>query len=471
MLKPIKLYEALRQLQPAEWTRYQQFIHSGLAGVNPDSQRLLTLLLPFYPDFDRDKLLDEVLFDKLFPGEPYQNEVLRTLRKYLLDQLMDFLAWHQWQQDELQVRVLRMEAAYQKNLPKIYEGERRRLDQLLLQEPAKDAAWFRNAWLMKELDLVKTITSGKRSELVELDAFLHDLGNEYLLRALRLTVSGLNQQELFGQAFALTGLPALAVEYCQANQASLEPTVELYFRLYGMLALPDHRQHFERLRLLLQANDHILREADLENVYNQAINYCNQQYRAGDPAFEGHMFSLYRRMLDLGLLWQANTLSANHFKNLVTLALRLGELAWASSFMESHAGRLEGKAKEAVYTYNLAHLRFFEGRHSEVLRLLQQVDFLDPFYRISAQMLMLKVYYEQRDIEPFLSLIDSFQGLIRRREWPMRRKMSYLNFARLLKALMMVKIGRSQKEAFLRKLQQASPLIDREWLQQAAEAL
>ena len=458
-------------MEAREWQDFLSFARSGVFSAHLDTLRFLEELVVHFPHFYRKDIPDEGLFAKLYPGQPYRDEQMRTLRKYALDLLMDFWAWRAWQADPLQPGLSRLRAARTRRLWKMYASESKKLAGRFQRYPYRDTGWYLARWQMEETTLEVKVTTESRTQPVSLAPAQEALEHFFLINSLGLACSGINQQELLGVSFQLSDLMKTAISYCRAHQDTLEPAIAIYFHLYGLLATEQHKQHFIRLKLLLRASMDILPPSDLGNIYNQAINYCNRQHRAGEPEYEREMFFLYREMLDLGLLREGSMLSANHFKNLVTLGLRLGELEWTEDFIETYQSQLEGQYQVAAYTYNKAHLLFYKDEFGKALRIMQEVEYLDPFYRISAQMLQLKIYFEQQNIEAFLSLVDAFRTFLRRRDWPRHRKRSYLNFALLIRALLMVRISSSDSTALREQIRSTNPLIEREWLLSALDKM
>ncbi len=458
-----------------EWEAFLSITKSGLLSSHIDTQRYVEALSPYFPAFDREEIEDGALFAKLYPGQPYRDEQMRTLRKYALDLLMAYWAWQAWQSGPFQEGLFRLHAARTRQLWKLYASEFRKMDRELQQSAHQDSDWYFAKWQMEEIALEVKVTTESRTQAVSQAPIQVALEHFFLFNSLRMACSGINQQELLGVKFHPSGLLESAIEYCRAGQDELEPSIAIYFHLYGLLATDLHRDHFLKLKALLLTGTEILPPSELGNVYNQAINYCNRQYRTGEPHFEREMFFLYREMLDRGLLQEGSMLSANHFKNLVTLGLRLGELAWTEGFIENNQSQLEGEHQVAAYTYNKAHLLFYKDEFGAALRVMQQVEYIDPFYRISAQMLQLKIYFEQENVETFYSLADAFRTFIRRREWPRRRKRPYLNFAKYMSALMRTRLSSNISPQDLAHLgediRSANPLIEREWMLEALKKL
>lgn len=462
--KPVKLYEVLQVLTPREWMRYCRFVHTDLYTLHTGVKQYMEILEAHYPEFEREKLSDKEIHTKIFGAAPYRNVQVRTLRKYLLELLMDFLAIETLRSDKVEFAISRLRSVNRPGMQKVFQGELRKVEALIDHRKQRDSASFWGIWQKEEVKIERAIYTEKRSPHIELSILPQTLDQYYLINLLRIACSAITQKELFGQKFKPSGLMVVAIDYCQAHISELPIGIALYFRLFGLLALEDHEAHFQELKSLLHQHPQILSDTELGNVYNLAINYCNRQYRLGESSFLHKMLDLYKEMLNRDLLFDGEILSVNHFKNITTLGLRIGELDWTEHFIHTYAHKLPEKYQEANYSYNLAHLLFYRGDHGKALRLIQQSEFIDPFYRISAQMIQLKIYLLRRDLDAFLSLLDSFQTFLRRRDWPERRKLPYLNFAKLIRMIYFSDIGLEEREACIRKIQNTKQLVDKEWL-------
>lgn len=87
------------------------------------------------------------------------------------------------------------------------------------------------------------------------------------------------------------------------------------------------------------------------------------------------------------------------------------------------------------------------------IRLLQNVVFTDVFYHLGAKLMLLKMYYETEQTEPFYSLIDAFNiYLYRNKGISIYQRKSYLNLIRFTKKLFDLKINPPVSQKFKERI-------------------
>lgn len=458
-----RLFVLLGTLDAREWRRFGRWVHSPWVHRHEDTTRFWDLI----ESHGMDSLSAEDAFALLYPGEPFQDAQIRTLRKYLLRLLMDFLAQESVEQDHWMKTYQGLKALRSKGVEKIYARELRQADQRLSTLEVHDADYYLRRYWLEQLKLEYTAQYSPRLLAESLQDASQALDIHYLAEKLLLLMAAVSRQggEATPEVLPLTEelLGQVAQHYPEQP-----PMIQACYQAYrAMVATGATKsQAYQQLRQLLQTSGHRLGAELRINLYLSAINVANALYQRGEEHYLREMLDLYREMLDLGLLQTGGLLSVHNYKNIVTLALRLGEYQWTEQFIETHRTDLPAQAQAGVYHYNLANLRSHQGRYREALRHLQQVEFLDPFYQIGYKMLQLKIYYECQEIEALLSLATAFRTYVRRKsQLPKERKQTYFNFIRFTRALFMVKLGRqADLDMLAEEIENADTLIEKGWL-------
>ena len=83
-----QLIRLLITLSPKELKQFKKYLLSPIFNSHQDTIRLFEILENAYPDFET--LESEDIFEKLFPGQSYKDEALRTLRKYFIEPVKRF---------------------------------------------------------------------------------------------------------------------------------------------------------------------------------------------------------------------------------------------------------------------------------------------------------------------------------------------------------------------------------------------
>jgi len=213
------------------------------------------------------------------------------------------------------------------------------------------------------------------------------------------------------------------------------PIIPVYFQLYLLVETKEEKHYFSLLSFLTNHQKE-LDKSELIYIYNILKNYCIQRINANDKRFLSEIFKLYQSELDMDLLLEEGVLLEWHYKNIVTTALRLGEIAWTEVFIEKYKNRLDPAAYENAYRFNKAALCHAKREYHRVLELLQQVEYSDLRYNLGAKALLLRTYYELRETDSLISLSTAFrQFLNRNRLLSNTRKLAYFNLFSLAEKL------------------------------------
>ena len=459
-----RLFTLLGTLDPSEWRRFDRWVHSPWVHQHQDTIRFWELI-------EQEGLEEhsaETAFAQLYPDQPYDDAQMRTLRKYLLRLLLDFLAQESVEQDHWMKTYQGLKALRSKGAEKVFARQLQQADQRLNQHQAHDADHYLRRYWVEGLKLEYAAQHSPRLLWDSLQDANQALDTHYLAEKLLLLMGAASRQGLTNASPENLPLAEVVIGQVALTYGEQPPLIQACYQAYQAMVQRDDAQltAYRELRHLLQQAGHRLARELRINLYLSAINVANACYQRGQEEFLREMLDLYREMLAQGLLQTGGLLSVHNYKNIVTLALRLGEYEWTEQFIENHQIDLPERTQPGVYHYNLANLRSHQGHYREALRHLQQVEFLDPFYQIGYKMLQLKIYYECDEIEALLSLATTFRTFVRRqRHLPEQRKQAYLNFIRFARALFMVKLGRqSNLAALAEEIEAAGALIEKGWL-------
>ncbi|RMG20780.1 MAG: hypothetical protein D6730_19185 [Bacteroidetes bacterium] len=468
-----KLIQIMRTLSAAELARFDKYVHSPFFTVHDDTIRLFEEVYATYPAFEPEALDAERVYARIYPGAAYNDGRMRTLRKYLLKLLLGFLGQVELEKNSLELDRYQVQALYKRGLDKYFLKQMEDAERKLEEFPHLNADYFKYRFQLAQLRIEHQVTRESRWAPRERTEALQALDHYYLAEKLNYASALIMNRAVFEDGNTLPPLLKEVLQYCEQELPELPLVVQAYFHLIQVMVSPQHVQHYRALRKLLGLPHHGFEPHDLLNIYSFLINYCNQQYRKGAEQFLTEMFELYREILPVGLLFDNNMTASHHYKNITTLGLRLGEYEWTEEFIETYKNHIATEYRQGVYNYNKAHLLAYRRDFSGALKHLRQVNFIDPFYRISYNLLLLKIYYECEEVEPFYALCTSFQTFMRR-----KKKLSasereiYLNFIKFAKALFQIKTGEHHQAARVRKrLEACHKLIEQKWLMEKLEEL
>ena len=471
-----KLLETVRSLDTRERARWQEYVHAGLFNRHAGLRRLCDYILEVLPDMEQEALQKKRAFEHLFGGGAEYNELkMNNLISDLYFLLLDFLAFRHFENDRLTRLGHTANELLARNLDKQAAGALERYRKELEQRPDRTTEWLRHERHWWEAAEVLHSRQARRSAGEHLRRQADALDVAFALDKLRITVVMLSRNALaVVQADDRPRWLSELRKWCrEENLFRQYPPVQVYLAALDLVEEPESR-YFEALRGALDRHDGLFPPEEQTALYQLALNYCIRRINDGFSEAYSDALTLYRTMLDRGLLLRQGRLSQWTYKNITAAGLRSGAFAWTEDFLYRYRDALHPAERENAFAYNLAELHFEKLDFAGALRALQNVEFTDFTYQLGAKTLQLKCFYALGEWEALTALLDSTRQLLRRnRSLSTFGKTTNLNFLRLLRQIKYWKQNQSLQPARRWKLEQKNlkedvqrtqPLAHKDWL-------
>lgn len=429
-----RLIEQLRHLTPGDFRRFLLFVESPYFNQNPRLLRLAQYLQQAAPDFPAS-LLDKAALYQAAQGTSagFSEQAVHDLFAQLLRLLEGFLAQQSYEQDE-PGRLRHLLNALQARQALGHFVRIQRKAQTAIAEPVQTERDFYHQFEVNKLAewasgqrKTRRVQSALPKALRHLDAF-------YLAARLRLSCELINRRNVInaeGEVELSEHLLALLRNDPQGYRAL--PAVAVYYQIYQTLTEPEQEAHYATLVSLLAEHASHFPRSEAYQMYAYAQNYCIRRINDGNPRFLQELFALYQQLLSTEILLDGGVLAHEHYKNITTVGLRLQQFDWVRDFLAQYKARLHPDYRDNAYTYNLAAYHYEQQQFREAMKLLNQVEFTDVFYHLSAKSMLLKIYYELKDEEALRYHIQAFRAFLKRQQLPRYHLQTHHNLLRLLK--------------------------------------
>ncbi len=258
--------------------------------------------------------------------------------------------------------------------------------------------------------------------------------------------------------------------------------VKLWYNLLMCLQHEDDPLYFNQLLEELTLLQDKAPAETAKAVYVHVQNYCIRKINAGLPDFLPQIMLIYRTQLQREWLFDAlGFLSEWHYKNIVTVGLRLNEHQFIRNFIETYRAKLPPSVAYNAYNFNLATWYYFTKQHRQAMNLLLQVTFTDPVYQLDARALLLKIYFESEETDAFFALCDSFKiFLTRHKTLSKRQQEGYSNLLRFARRAFTVRnkkdyikkmTWQTELEQLRQQIVKTTPIANLSWLNQQVNEL
>lgn len=470
-----KLVQLLLTLSYKEMKKLDQFVDSSYFNENEEVTQLFrylrTQIMPNAP-LDADALAKENVFTHLFPGEAYKDLRIRHLMSALNKLTKRFLSIRNFEANPVQPHLNLLRELREKSPGKVYELSLKEAGRALERHPMRNDEYYYQKFLIEtertlylQKQKIRTLDSNIQLAVDSLDL-------SYLITKLKSACTILNNQNVVDLENRILLLEEIRRHILETDYSSV-PAILIYGRILDTLIDPENETHFASLIHALDKNATRFSKQEGREMYTFAQNYCIRQINKGATSYLKELFSIYKNLLSREIILENGLLSPWDYKNISVVALRLSEFDWAEHFIRRYSAHIPPEFRENAYTYNLAKLHFYKKEYSEVLKLLQQVEYEDVFYNLDSKVMLLKTYYDLEEIEALYSLIDSFRLFLRRNKLITEsHRRNYLNLTRFVKQLTRLRPGDQNKLSQIRqKIQSTEQIADVNWLMEQLEKL
>jgi len=411
----IKLCKGLNK---KEFGRFATFCNSPYYNKHKDVKKLVNQIHKYYPNFDSGFLERHKLFAFLFPSQKFNLKKLKYVFSYSLDLLERFLATEEFENDEFKKKEYLM-----RKLNKVKNTTRfeRHLKSMLKQKPENhDHYQWYSTHNLADLYFIK---QPKQRVNQHLQNKMDQFDYYYLVEKIKNTCEMLNRQRVYKINFNYK-FAEHVIEYILNNleKFNSSPLILAYLQVYLTLVEPENEEHYFKLSGIIKQQSNSFNNTENSIIHSYAQNYCIRRINNGHKHFLRELFDLQNKMLNSGLLLSNNTLVEGHYKNFVTIAIRLNEFDWVHNFIEEYKNYLIPSVRENAYHYNLSYYYYSLKKYNKAFELLSVVQYSDYIYSLDAKVLLLKLYFDTEEWEALASLVRAHQQYLRRNKLLVQKK-------------------------------------------------
>ncbi|MEO1518220.1 MAG: hypothetical protein AAFV95_24580 [Bacteroidota bacterium] len=461
-MKNSPLFQVFARLDKKEKRELKKWVRSPAFNQRQDVVQLYEHLLKISSPDDK-RLRKEYIFQKLYPGLPFEDEKIRVCQFYLFKLLKSYLVFQEAQRDESRRQIHLCEAYNRKGLGELYEKEWHKTLHRLQQQPQRHAEYHHQHFQLRKEYIGRTLRE-KRSDDIDIDTAMQALKSYYLSETLRLSCSMRSQQHLTRKEYDLQGIQEVLEMIEQGDHLS-HPSIAIYYHGYQLLSETENSDHFATFRQTLAAHWQQFPPGECRGLYLLAINYCIRQLNRGQRQFIRQAFQLYRNALQNKVLLEDGFISKFAYNNILTLAIALSEWVWAADFLEQYKAYLPPDERQNIYEYNLAIYYFRKPDYEKAQQLLRRVEFKDRLYNLNGRSMLARIYFELDEFDALASLLDSFHVYLRRQEQLSYHRDNYLNFILFLRKMLRSNLSDSStRQELQRELGDISAIAEKKWL-------
>ena len=470
-MKDRKIVLALSKLSLIELNSFTKFMHSPYFNVNVHLTDLYLMIFEHIKNQDIQNQHPQNFWSAIFPNTPYQNSKFLKMTSDLTDLLEQFLAQKEFDASVSLKSQLKLEGVRKRNLEPLYNsiiGETERLQNIEINQSSE--FYLQKYQIEKNIFSLKT-ENEKKNEKFEINSTLNikdiadNLDYFYIAEKLRLYCTLLSWKKMYKLDIELNDVQSI-VNLATSSRYEKIPTISMYYTMYLTFVDEDNLENYYSLRSLMNKFIHIFPAEEQRIIYQTAISYCINKGNKNITQFHKESFEIYKEALINNILIVNNEMLVTTYRNIVPIALRVEEYAWAENFILDYAKYVDEKYRNNAVEFSLARLEFYRKNYGKVLDHLNKVSFEDVWYNINAKTIYLHTYYELDEMDALESLLQSFKMFIKReKSLTDDRKEHYLKLIKFTNAL--IKIYPTDKKKVLKlkvEIENTKGITSKLWL-------
>ncbi|MBK8489468.1 MAG: hypothetical protein IPL49_00855 [Saprospirales bacterium] len=344
-------------------------------------------------------------------------------------------------------------------MEKHLSGARRRAEKELEGQKTADALRVRHEI---ELESFYLKVEEKRIANQSYQPLLDQWDEYYLAMKLRQACSAKTYEAVFNTSYDY-GLLDVLFDRVDWERYMPLPAISLYYHGYWMLVRPEEEAHFASFkRSLLQHGESFPLE-ERKDFFMLAANYCTRKYNEGRKDYARELNEIFKAGLAAGALQMQ--FSRFTFRNIVIIALVVGDFEWAEQFMEDYQAYLPHRHRESTVSSSRARLEYQRQNYGRALELLQKVEYRDLVLNLSAKGLLIKIYYETGEYDLLDAHLAAMHTFIRRQKNPSYQVSNFRQLVHFAQRLLELNPYDPGAKARLRvEVATATSVAEKEWL-------
>ena len=465
-----QLAAILRSLTKEEFKEFGRFVHSPYFNNRDEVSRYYDALKEHYPLFRSDKLNEENLFSKVYPGKKFSGVLLRKLNSLMINQALKFFAVSSFEENELEFNVKMLDRLREKKLDALFEKRSKYLNELF-SITKHNFSYLESKYKYISILNGYYLSNNERSMLNnfqnELDEFIEYFLGVSLLMYIRLGEWGKNFNMNIDMKFYDE-----VINYFRKSSFKEVTIARIYYNMVMLLNDGDEKYFFE-LQKYRDLFEEKLSSIDDYNIGIIMMQYCYKRVMKGDTEYRRHQHDITIYMIDKNLI-PAGYVEPYFFTNVIRNAANIQEFDWAEKFIKAYKPRLNPDFAPEISDFSYAMIEFSRGEYEKALRYLSKINLEMSNMKIEIKNMLIMIYFELNYSEELISMIDTYRHYLNRDKTVSDSiRQSGTLFINLVSELM--KMKHKEKGGSAAKLKKGIADLQgsgiKEWLSKKAEAL
>lgn len=408
-----KLITIFEKLTKPEKIGFRKWVQSPFANPRKDVQQLVEFILSKRA-ITTTTMNRKDAFAFIFPGKTYNESLIRHTMSYATQCLEDFLAYHNWKQEEINPSIVLTQVYNHRNLNKLAAQQLENTHAILQESPLKDSRYYIQT-LETEIEQYNLLSKNKRYEEFNLQKISDTIHHYAISEILRYACVAQSFKQVSGTTTDFLLLENV-LSLTAAGKYNNHPGIQIYYQLY-LLSIQAQEADYKKLYQLIFNHENSFKENELKDIFLLTINYCIKQLNTGNQEYAGDAFTLYLHALEKKYLLENGELSRFTFKNIAFIGIkRLKDYTRTESFIEKYNQYINESFRHNSILFIKATLYYAQKQYSKAMDILLKTEFEDVLWNVDAKILIIKILFEQKQLEPISFHLKSIKMYLYRQK-------------------------------------------------------
>ncbi len=465
-MKNSYLISVLSTFSKKEVKEFRKWLSSPAHNLREDVEDLFSYLIASN-HLDDEKYLDkERVYKKLFPKEPYNDDKLRQSIHFLTKAMEDFMAFQEWKSDDVNFNMTLSRIYRKRGLEKAFQKTIKTTQQRKEKSPLKNADHYWNEFVIQTELYSYQSSRVKRHSTFNFQEISDSLDISYIANKMKYLCIMIAQQAVARMEYDIEMIEEV-VNHIEKKQLYCIPTIGIYYYAFKSIKVPDELSYYDKLKEQIHTNGGLFPADELNYIIRLALNYCIAKINKGYRNFRREAFEFQKMWIEKDLFLPENIIDPHFFKNIVTAGCLQGEFDWVESLIQDYQKYLPGAQREKMTHFSLASLHFLKNDQDKARDLLVQFDYDDPVLTAQAKSMLMRLYYEQDDLDLLESHLDSMRTYLHRHKGMGYGRDQFNSLIRFTRKLIRINpFNNSEKKKLEEEIKAAKNFAGRDWLLQ-----
>lgn len=406
-----KLIQSILVFNNEEKRYLKRWILSDFVNKNDDISKLYKFIETRRAITERT-VTKEKLHDYLYPNTEFNDLRIRHLIWQATDIVEDFIVYYRIQQKKDEKELLLANFYTERDLPKFANQHIENGLLLLENMTVRNASYFSFQYKF-HTQFHQTNSKNNRSVDLKFQEIVNTRSNYFVLETLKYACITHSIQKIASINIQNPMLESVIHLIKNGNFSDCVP-IQIYYQIYLVTYFEDEAAYDLFLKDVKKYSN-LFSMQDLKDLYLLAINFCVKKSNQNLEKYTVLTFEIYIYAIENKFLLENNEISRFSFTNVVSLGIKLNKLEETSLFIKKYAKLLAAEYRQNTIDFNNAKLHFSKKEYEKALKILLTNEFKDTIWNLNAKFILLKIYFETREINAFKIQLKAFKLFISRK--------------------------------------------------------